>query len=288
MYRDSKGKTWYKGNLHLHTKESDGVYTPEEAFALYLSHGYDFVARTDHWKASPASSYKGMLLLSGCEYDVGRKPKDGIYHILAIGSEQEAKLKKGCGPQEMIDEIHKAGGLAGLAHPAWSLNSDSQIAALQGIDFVEIFNSVSDMPRNARPYSGVLLDTLASRGYFYPLAATDDTHFYYEADTCRSFIYVQAQECSREAILKAMRDGRFYASQGPTMDVEKKDGKIIVHTSGVEEIVYFTDTPFSPHRSDVGHDLTYGEYEIAPTDTFVRVEVKDKDGNFAWWQYIEI
>ena len=288
MYKDAQGKTWYKGNLHMHTRESDGAYTPEEALELYLAHGYDFVARTEHWKVSPASEYKGMLLLSGCEYDVGRKPKDGIYHILAIGAEGEMRLERGCDPQEMIDEIHRAGGLAGLAHPAWSLNSDSQISALQGIDFIEIYNSVSGMPRNARPYSGVLLDTLASRGYFYPLVATDDTHFYYEADTCRSYIFVQAKECSREGIMEAMRAGRYYASQGPVLDVQQINGKIVVHSSEVEEIVYFTDSAWSKHRADVGHDLTYGEYEPLPTDTFVRVEVKDKDGNYAWWQYIEL
>lgn len=288
MYKDAQGKTWYKGNLHMHTKESDGAYTPEEAFELYLEHGYDFVARTDHWKVSPAARYKSMLLLPGCEYDVGRKPKDGIYHILAIGAEKEMNITRSSTPQEMIDEIHRAGGLAGLAHPAWSLNSDSQIAALEGIDFVEIYNSVSGMPRNARPYSGIILDILASRGYIYPLAATDDTHFYYEADTCRSYIMVQAEECSKDAIMRAMQEGRYYASQGPVLEVQKKDGKIIVHTSEVEEIVYFTDSAWSKHRADVGHDLTYGEYEPLPNDTFVRVEVRDKDGNYAWWQYIEV
>ena len=207
---------------------------------------------------------------------------------MAIGAKEEMHLVTGGHTgQEIIDEIHRAGGLAGLAHPAWSLNSDSQIAGLRDIDFVEIYNSVSGLPRNCRPYSGVLLDTLASRGYIYRLAATDDMHVHIKEDTCRSYIMVQAEECTEEAILKAIREGRYYASQGPVMDVQWKDGKVVVNTSEVEEIVYYTDTAWTGHRADIGHDLTYGEYVPVKTDTFVRVEVKDKDGRYAWSQYIK-
>ena len=88
--------------------------------------------------------------------------------------------------------------------------------------------------------------------------------------------------------MEAMRAGRYYASQGPVLDVRKEGGKIVVHTSAVEEIVYFTDSAWSSHRADVGHDLTYGEYEPLASDTFVRVEVKDKAGKCAWWQYITV
>lgn len=35
MFTDVFGKIWYKGNLHTHTTNSDGAYTPEETIALY-------------------------------------------------------------------------------------------------------------------------------------------------------------------------------------------------------------------------------------------------------------
>ena len=41
---------WYRGNLHLHTSNSDGRLSPEAAVRLYQEHGYDFVAITDHNK----------------------------------------------------------------------------------------------------------------------------------------------------------------------------------------------------------------------------------------------
>ncbi|MDO4573679.1 MAG: hypothetical protein Q4D98_00530 [Planctomycetia bacterium] len=44
----SRGKKWYRGNLHMHTFRSDGVAFAEEAAALYKRLGYHFVCLTDH------------------------------------------------------------------------------------------------------------------------------------------------------------------------------------------------------------------------------------------------
>ena len=41
-------KRWYKGNLHTHTYWSDGDEYPELVLDWYKTHGYDFVALSDH------------------------------------------------------------------------------------------------------------------------------------------------------------------------------------------------------------------------------------------------
>ena len=87
MIIDSKGQKWYKGNLHTHTTVSDGVRTPEEVIALYREKGYDFLAITDHWHTSENRvTEDGMLLLSGCEFNVGeRDVLWGVYHLVGLG-----------------------------------------------------------------------------------------------------------------------------------------------------------------------------------------------------------
>ncbi len=40
--------TWYKGNLHTHSYWSDGDEFPEMIMSWYKSHGYNFVALSDH------------------------------------------------------------------------------------------------------------------------------------------------------------------------------------------------------------------------------------------------
>ena len=39
----SENGSWYKGNLHSHTTNSDGRLRPEEAAAFYKNYGYHFV-----------------------------------------------------------------------------------------------------------------------------------------------------------------------------------------------------------------------------------------------------
>ncbi|MDD2711180.1 MAG: PHP domain-containing protein [Verrucomicrobiae bacterium] len=45
----SRQGRWFKGNLHTHTTRSgDGEFSPQEVIEWYKSHGYDFLAITDH------------------------------------------------------------------------------------------------------------------------------------------------------------------------------------------------------------------------------------------------
>lgn len=288
MYTDKQGRTWYKGNLHMHTTVTDGRRTPEEAYRLYREAGYDFVARTDHWQVSEGGRFEDMLLLPGVEYDVGNRAGEGIFHVVAVGVESAPAVTREHTVQQIIDRVHEAGGLAILAHPAWSLNTPEQLMALRGVDMTEIYNSVSGVPFNCRPYSGLILDCMAARGCLWKLAATDDVHFYTPTDTCRSYVMVRAEECSAEAILAALRRGDFYASQGPILDVVYEEGQIRVACSPVEEIVYYTDSVYTGHRCVQGCDLTADSYTPIPADTFVRVEVRDSEGRYAWSPYFTV
>ena len=41
-------RRWYRGNLHTHTRWSDGLAFPEEAVLWYRTHGYHFLGLSDH------------------------------------------------------------------------------------------------------------------------------------------------------------------------------------------------------------------------------------------------
>ncbi len=138
MFTDQEGKQWYKGNLHMHTTCSDGQKTPEEAVAVYREKGYDFLALTDHWHMGKSWQEEGFLMLSGAEYDNGADLKEGIYHIVGVGMEREPQLEKTPRPkaQTIIDSIREAGGMAILAHPAWSMNRAEQAMGLKAVRFI--------------------------------------------------------------------------------------------------------------------------------------------------------
>ena len=57
---------FYKANLHCHSTLSDGRYTPEQLKALYLQHGYQIIAFSDHNRLVPHPELKeeGFLPLN--------------------------------------------------------------------------------------------------------------------------------------------------------------------------------------------------------------------------------
>lgn len=292
MVIDSSGKKWFKGNLHTHTTRSDGQRSPEDTINLYRQNGYDFIALTDHWKYNGNGFDGDMLILGGCEYDFGKTTAsdDGIYHILSIGAEKDPKLERSMTPQQALDKIKDAGGYTVLAHPAWSLNRPDNVEKLRNIDATEIFNSVSDLPRSCRPYSGAFVDMMAVGGTILSLIADDDTHFYL-GEECRSYIMVNAEELTQKAILDAIRNERFYSTQGPSISLTYVGETITARTSEVEKIIFHSNSCWVHERNFIapeGMSITKAVYRVPDSDTFVRVEALDKSGKCAWSNIIKV
>ncbi len=287
MQTDLFGKTRYRINLHTHTTRSDGAAFPEEAIERYHSAGYDALALTDHWVFGKSQTAEnGLLLLSGIEYDTKTDTKDGLFHIVGIGMREDPRLPRDATVQEMIDAIKRAGGFAILAHPAWSLNTPAQILPLKNVDATEIYNSVSGVHMSRRADSSLIVDMLGAQGRLYPLLASDDTH-YYDSDTCAAWIMVHAEACTQEKILEAMYRGDFYATQGPEVHLHQKGKKMLVDCSPCREIVFFSDRAFS-RRVFEGEGLTSACYTPIENESFIRVQVTDKNGKKAWTNPIKI
>ncbi len=293
---DSRGRRLLKINLHTHTTLSDGGQTPAEAAAVYRAAGYDAIAITDHWVFTPAGTIDGLAVISGCEYNVAGSDRAGgvyeVYHIVAVGCTSEPQVPRDYEHIEspgvrdrvrtIIHAIHDAGGLAVLAHPAWSLNTPEQMAAVAGYDATEIYNSVSDWGMSDRPYSGLLIDELAMQGVIVPLLATDDTH-YYDGDQCRGFIMADAETVESVGLCEAIRRGDFYASGGPELHLERiSDAEVRLTCSPAIKIAFLSNGVWTDGRMVRGENLTGATYRIKPHETFLRAEVTDKAGRMAY------
>ena len=288
MYTDLFGKTRYKVNLHMHTNMSDGRKTPEEAVRIYKAHGYDAVALTDHWVMGSNTEIDGVTVLAGAEYNCGGSDcRNGVFHIVALCCDRDPEINKSMGAQEMVDAIHKAGGLAVLAHPAWSLNSPAQIMSVKGFDATEIYNSVSAVHHSRRPDSSILVDMLGAEGRFYPLIAADDSHYYDGSEECKSFIMVQAEENTPEELKKAIKAGRFYASQGPEVHLKREGNEFVAKTSPVSTIIFLSNYVWSQRAFD-GDGITEARYTPREGEKFIRVMVEDADGKMAWSQIVPV
>ena len=287
MYTDLFGRPRVKLGLHHHTTRSDGRLTPKQTARLYREAGYDAIAVTDHWVYSPGETLADLPVLPGGEYHTGiRDGFEGVYHILCLCPDRKPELDRSMTPQQIIDGIHEAGGLAILAHPAWSLNSPEKIRALQGLDGLEIWNTVSERGYSRRGDSSILVDMLASEGLLYPLLAADDSHFYESsgnfADSRTAFIMAQCDSAEPEKVRQAIREGRFYASTGPEIHLSVKDGRAVVDCSPASEIVFLSNFVYVNGRVFTGEGLTHAEYPVQPGETFLRAYVTDSSGRRAW------
>lgn len=290
MRIDRDGKKRYKVNLHMHTTLSDGLMTPELAAQKYISEGYDAVAFTDHWVYGREQKINGLTILSGAEYNTYHgDSRKGVYHIVGIGMEFDPQLTPWETPaQEAIDAIRDAGGYVILAHPAWSLNTPEQIMALRGIDATEIYNSVSGIWKFTRPDSSLIVDMLGAQGRFYSLVAADDTH-YYRSETCYSYIMVEAEDASAKSIMRAIREGKYYATQGPEVHIRREGNEIVGSCSPCVKMIFNSNLAWTDYRrTRQGEEITEERYTLSPDESFVRVEVIDEHGRHAWSQIIEI
>lgn len=280
---------WYRGNLHMHTTLSDGKLAPEDAAELYRKAGYDFIALTDHWVQGKTRMDNGFLILNGCEWDTGGLLPP-LYHIVGVGMDSMVTLKRTdhSGPQQIINAIKNAGGIAILAHPAWSVTNPQDCLALTGLAGVEIYNSMSGVPWNGRRAdSSEFIDICATLGKPFRCMAADDSHCY-NGEQTRSFIMVKAADLSPDSIKKALADGFFYASQGPLFEsICIEENCINVRCSQVETMVFYSNTAWCKDRVATG-GITSASYQIKPTDTYVRVELIDKNNNMAWSSPISV
>lgn len=286
--------TWYKANLHTHTTRSDGKKTPEETCRAYRDAGYDFLALTDHRVGGCGGTFEDMVLVPGSEWNIGWDRSYPVYHILALGTESDLGLadlyaekvlpnSDVISPQELIDRIQKAGGLAVLGHPAWSLTNPYEVEKLHGLTAAEIYNSVSAAPWNPdRADSSLYFDLWAKDGVYMPCTAADDTHFW-TGEQCYSYTMVNAKEKTVPALMEALKNGNFYASQGPRFtSVEYDDTHIVAKFSeDVKRVIFYSNMVYVKNRV-VTEPNGMAEYEIRPNDTYIRIEIMDAEGRKAW------
>jgi len=285
MFIDDKGRKWYKANLHTHTTESDALKSREESARIFKAAGYDILAFTDHWVVSDTYMDGEMLMLRGCEYHTFTRQ---MSHIVGVGMKDIPDIVREEDPQSIVDKINISGGAAILAHPAWSLNPPQYIAELKGIAGAEIYNSVSDYPYSARGYSGNIMDIASALlKKCIPAIAADDCH-YYNGDELRGWTYLMMDELTEDNVIKALKNGDFFATQGPIAfieRVEREDGSYacVTCSDDAEAVQFFSASYWNRDTTKVfkSGEERKAYFKIKPNDVFIRAEVRAK-GKLAW------
>lgn len=149
-----------KIDLHIHTKCSDGEGDYNQIVSSAKEKGYKLIAITDHNTIEAHKHIQDEILITGVEFDCWFGYV--FIHLLAYGidinhpaikpflarnkAETEGviiRLFPKRNVKKLIDSIHKAGGIAVLAHPAcyWCLSLNRLVKNLTkiGLDGIEVY-----------------------------------------------------------------------------------------------------------------------------------------------------
>ncbi|MBB6218820.1 putative metal-dependent phosphoesterase TrpH [Anaerosolibacter carboniphilus] len=225
-------ENWYKGDLHIHSIESDGREQVREIIQEARDVGLDFIAITDHNTISPwqyFKRYKDILLIPGVELST----HDG--HANAIGLEDWVDWRLGYRNrtiQHVIQDTHDQGALFSINHPGIRNEKGEESFRIKNIDIatidcIEIWNgpwTKHQVQANKRARD--LWTQWLNEGYRITAIAGSDLHSLktYGVHLGKLINHVYSKNLSQLALLEAIKGGRVFLSMGPKVYFTANDG----------------------------------------------------------------
>lgn len=282
------GRYW-KGNLHGHSSLSDGALSPQEVCARYRAAGYDFIALTDHFRGNygyPLADTRpfrdaDFTTLLGAELHAPATARGVEWHILAVGLPLDfaTPAPDETGPA-LAARAAAAGAFIAIAHPHWYQLTPEDGAALAAAHAVEVYNHTSHVHCD-RGDGLMFYDALLSEGRRLSALAVDDSHWKAD-DAFGGWVMVKAEANTPEALLAALHDGAFYATQGPELHEVHREGDEIVVTCSPANTIALVG-PVSENVRALGTGLTGARLPLSRfAGTWCRLAVTDAQGRRAW------
>lgn len=308
-------KRQYKVELHSHTSCSDGEYSPVELKALYQQNGFDAAAFTDHdiFLRHNELTDEKFVALNGYELNIPTPDHRALrcFHINFIAENPDISVMPGFDPMyvfqpgakpyigqvegaepsgfrdfspegmnRLIQAGRENGFLVSFNHPGWSLCADRDYMPLEGLFAVEVHNSGTAGYRcmDEAVYQNMLL-----QGKKLNCLATNDFHSF-EGENMSGAVYVQAEELTYAALVKALKEGRFYSSTGPKITrLEIVDDVLYLECSAAKSVVIETAVEHPKHIVSEDGSFTEGSFRLGMAEKeWFRVTVTDKEGRKAW------
>lgn len=294
--------SWFKGNTHTHTTESDGDSSPEYVARWYMEHGYDFLVLSDHNTLTDPAMLAhiledGFLLVPGEEVTSSFENRsvhvNGLNLHELVEPRRESTLVGTI--QSNVDAVREGAGVPHINHPnfGWSIGP-RDLSQVGGYRLLEIFNghpSVHNRGGGGFPSMEEVWDLLLTQGQeVYGIAVDDAHHFQGEfsskrANPGRGWVVVRAPDLSATALMEALENGNFYASTGVELESVTAEGsRLEVRIRPQGDFKYTTTFLGSGGRIlGIGQGTT-AVFELTGPELYVRAKVEDSGGAVAWIQ----
>lgn len=293
----ANGRFW-RGNLHTHSTLSDGTLAPREVCRRYAAEGYDFICLSDHmvgrygYPIADTTAFRsdGFTTILGAEVHADRLANGEIWHLLAIGLPQDFQrpdvpdfdgARSGESIESLASRCADAGAFVAIAHPQWYGLTLADARRIEAAHAIEIYNHSSAVKCD-RGDGKALLDLLLAEGRRLSACAADDAHFN-GPDHFGGWVMVKAEEPDPAALVRALRAGSYYSSQGPRLhDIRAGGGEIQLDCSPVDSVIAVGARCASAAQH--GKGLVTASLPLAPfaEGGWVRVTAMDAHGRRAW------
>ena len=303
----------YKGQIHSHSKRSDGGQNAYDVIQAYKNAGYHFCFLTDHFDYNPPK-LKQEEIPTGILYIPGDELDDPVtstkHHILSLGIEMP-KPKEFTDFKDILNTIYKFNTVAVLAHPgAKSGYTFEEISKKSIADWylgIEIYNATC-MPSSGWEPQWYIND------YWEPLLKASLKKWCFSVDDChnvinnkgsfnRAWIVVNSQKGPlqdflgapekqkeiRDDIIKNIKTGNFYSvvrspninGDSPSLGTADLGPKLTVAVTE-DKVIAATDLPSNISfvcDGEIGGsftNVTYAIYKSNGQESYVRVEIEQK------------
>jgi hypothetical protein len=210
-----KERRWFKGDLHMHTLNSDGIYKTGEVITYARHAGLDFIALTDHnntQQNQEIGNPEGITVLPGMEYTNYR----GHANLFFTDTTEFAENPLSNTREEMLSTLKAAEqreALVSINHPF-----DESCPWLWGFDvpfsLVEVWNAFF---KESDSKAIAWWRNQLKEGKHLVAIGGSDTH---RIEQGRSFgtptTYIYARSAGKEDLLEALREGRVSISATPS------------------------------------------------------------------------
>jgi hypothetical protein len=300
-----------RGNLHTHSTISDGHAPVEAMVGWYRTHGYQFVAMTEHNRQIPPMQLAvfaapGFVVIPGEEVTNGWGTSPLHVNSLCArggiggwGTFETASE----GLSETLGGIRNEGGIPVVNHPNfhWTLTADDIAAGASGRYLLEIWSghpAVNPAGDALHPSAEAIWDDLLARGADAIPVAVDDAHSLPDdpaggaAIPGQGWVETFGDETSTGAICAALAAGHLYASSGPALlRIDVRADTFTVATTDPDARVAFVGergeilaevraSDVSPKRD--APDEREITYRLQGGETLVRARIVNAAGERAW------
>ena len=282
---------WLRGNHHGHSTVSDGEDEPGAMVAAYEAAGYDYLALSEHdvlLDPEPLQESTSMCLVPAVEVT-----SCFGHSLMYLGANRVLPAGE-LTPQQIMDQVQQAGGLFIFDHPNWKPRADyatdELLDQMEGLQGVEIYCGVIErLPGEA--LATQRWDRLLGKGWRVWGHGTDDQHRaadYFIAWNCVQ--WPRGRAVSPAGLVRALAQGRFYASTGVRIDRVGLDGRGAAMVESEADEIRWVGRDGAVLRKQAG-----GADRLAPAEAvqlaggshqlpYVRAECLGRGHAMAWTQ----